>query len=279
MKKPTVIAVADVPRVFSDANVRRMVSAARLSIPTARLKHFAEAVREAVLLFLEYLGKPTGNQVHLEIAELVRAAVRAVRARKRPDYACEQVARLVEQLSAPARKIMDRRGTLPDPAALRNLATQIDACSAILGAGRLGIRHEPGRKRGMDRRSVSREAELYAPKLQERPLRQEAEHLLVMLLEDAHLRATAELPPPTAHHDRPSEFAEFLQACFEAIGLEADVIGLLARRQQRRQAKGTRQPRLRAILQRWDAAADALFMHLARRRIIDMLRRLSGPKS
>lgn len=279
MKKPTVIDVADVPRVFDDASVWRMVRASRLKIAAAELPRFAEAVREAVLRLLDDLGKPTTNQVHHEIAALVRAAVRAVRAHKRPDYFCELVARLVEQLSAPARKIMGRRGTLPDPAALRDPATQIDACRAILGAGRLGIRHEPGRKRGTDRRSVSREAELYAPKLQERPLRQEAEHLLVMLLEDAHLQATSELPPPTAHRDRPSEFAEFLQTCFEAIGLDADVIGLLARRQERRQAKATRQPRLRAILQRWDAAADALFMRLARRRIIDMLQRLSGPKS
>ena len=267
MKRRTILSATDVPLIFSDERVRLMVSAAKLAIPADKLPSFASDTRDAVLFLFREIGKPTSNEVHHQIAELVRAAVGAAKARKRPDAACENVARLVERLSPPAQKIMNRRGTLPDlPAALRDPTTQRDACHTIIGLGRVGVRHEPGRKRAGDKRSMTAASEVYAPTMQERPLRREVEHEWIMLLENAHLRATGELPPATAHRDRPSEFADFLRASLDAIGSDADAIGLLGERQRRRRTK-QRQERLRALLRRWDATVDTL------------IARLSGPKS
>ena len=82
MKKPTIIVASDVPRVFSNANVRQM--AKRVGYAPAESPDVAEAVRAELLALLEDLARPTTNEVHYEIDTLVRAAIRATKARKQP---------------------------------------------------------------------------------------------------------------------------------------------------------------------------------------------------
>ena len=247
--------------------VRKWVSETKLAIPAASLMQFEKDVLEALSLYVAAASKPTSNQIHHEIDALVRAALRASRARKRPDAAGEKVAVMVERLSAPALRILGRRGTLPGADALRDPATQRDACEAVARLGRMGAYWDrDGRGRSGGKQSTTEVSVLYAPRLQERPLRHEAEHELLTLLENAHLRATGELPPATAHRDRPSAFAEFLQAFLDAIESDADAIELLSERQRRRRTK-QRQEVLRALLRRWENVVDGI------------IERLSGPKS
>jgi hypothetical protein len=274
MKKPDLIKAADVRGRFRNTRVWWM--ARQTNYDPGKQPGFAEVVREAVLELLDNIGRPTSNQVHQEIAELVRVAARATRARKRPDHWCEQAACLVERLSPPAKKIMDRRGTLPDAAMLRDPATQLDACHVSLGLGRLGVSHEGGRIRERDeqgrviKRSVSEVSQLYAPKLQERPLRHEPHTVFLARLENAHLRATGELPPFTTNHARPNDFTKFAQACLDEAGTGASAIELLEARHRRRQVK-----ELHHVAGRWDKAIDDQILRWARRRILDVVKRLS----
>ncbi len=123
LKRRTAIAPKKVPDIFSVDQVRLMASTAALEkITEDKLQDFAASMQHAALIYLGY--EPTDNEVHHEVDDLVRAALRAARARKRPDAACEKVAVLVQRFSKRALNIMKRFGTLPDP---RRCATQHDS--------------------------------------------------------------------------------------------------------------------------------------------------------
>ena len=255
-KSPNPIA-ADVPRIFSGDGVRQMVPA-KLRIPSEAMPRFVEEIRRAALIFFDDAKRPTDNEIHHEIAELVRAAVRAAKARKRPDFACAQVAGLVELLSPPTREILNRRNTLPHPAMLRDPSTQRDACHIILGLGRLGVHHKPGRKRGKDeqgkdRRSVTEISDLYAPKPQQYPSRREGPpHAFVGWVEAAYIEATGKKPPCTANRANPGPYARFVQACLDELRASADAVDLINLR-----CWQSRMMRLRHVARRWDGAVAA----------------------
>ena len=83
-------------------------------------------------------------------------------------------------------------------------------------------------------------------------------------------RATGDLPPFTTHHDRPGPFAQFVQACLDMVGADANAIELLHERQRRRQIK-----RLAHVVLRREKVLDQMILHLARRKIIEIITRLS----
>jgi hypothetical protein len=257
-KRPTTIAASDMPRVFSDDRVGAM--AAELGIPDDKLLLFAKEIRRAALIFFDDVSKATGNEVHHEVDELVRAALRAVKARKRPDADCENVAILVERLSGQARKLMNKRGTLPDAEALRDPARQRDACETVARLGRLGALREPGRKRPGGKQSTTEVSVLYAPTLQQHPLRREPQHAFVMLVETAYYEATGKLPTLTASRtgSGPGPFARFVQACLDELRAGASAVDLINELHRRRRSK-----RLGSLLLRWDKVVDEMIARLS----------------
>jgi hypothetical protein len=94
------IAADDVPRVFDDGCIAKLARIGKLPAG-ADMKPFAEGIREAARTYAREARVPNVNELHDEIAELFRAA-------DRREY--EQVARLLEQLSAEARDSLSERG-------------------------------------------------------------------------------------------------------------------------------------------------------------------------
>jgi hypothetical protein len=251
MKSPNPIA-ADVPRIFSDDRVRELVPA-KLKIPAEAMPRFAGEIRRGALIFFEDAGKATGNEVHHEIADLVRAALLAARARMRPDAAREKVARLIERLSPQARKIMNQHGTLPDPATLRDPAAQREVCEAVARRGRRGAYLKLGRKREGGKRSVTEVSVLNAPTLEQYPSRREGPpHAFVGWVEAAYIQATGKKPPRTANRANPGPYARFVQACLDELRASADAVDLINLR-----CWQTRIMQLRHVARRWDTAVAA----------------------
>src|SRR4029077_8726868 len=87
------------------------------------------AVREAALAYIGDASTASDKEVHHEVDGLLRAADRAVHARKHKDAACDKVAALIERLSERTRRLLSDWGELPDPKALRDPATQCAACA------------------------------------------------------------------------------------------------------------------------------------------------------
>jgi hypothetical protein len=257
MKKPTTITAAEVPRIFSDAHVRLMASTAGLEeIAEDKLQGFAASVQHAALIYLNY--EPTSNEVHRQIDELVRAALRAAKARKRPDVACEEVVSLIERLSKQATKIMNRFCTLPDAETLRDPARQRDACETVARLGRMGAYFKLGRKRDRGKRSVTEVSVLYAPTLQQHPRRRDAQIAFLMGLEAAYVEATGEAPTPTANLNRPGPYARFVRACLDQLRAAANAVELINERDRRRKIM-----QLRHMVLRWDAAVAGIANRLS----------------
>ena len=225
----------DVPAIFSDQRVRELLAEAELAVGDDVC--FAAAVRDAALIYVREAGEASGNEVHYEVDELLRAAVRAAKARKRKDAACENVAVRIEQLSGRARKLLSKRGTLPDAEALRDPASQCDACETLASICRIGARWEEDRRRPSGKRSMTIVPFLHAPELQQHPPRREAHLNFVMWLRIAYLEATGKQPSLTANPARPGPFARMVQACLDQVQASANAVELLNELQRRRKDK------------------------------------------
>ena len=110
----------DVPRIFSDDQVRQLAAVAKLPAD-ANLPHFATAVRDAALLYIRDASTASDNEVHHGVDVLLRAADRALIARKRKDAAYENVAVRIEIDPQRWSDALVRRVD-----ALRELSAQID---------------------------------------------------------------------------------------------------------------------------------------------------------
>jgi hypothetical protein len=205
----------EVPSIFDDKCIRGL---ARRRLPrTANVARFGDLVRDAALEYIRDANIASDNEVHHEVDGLLRAADRAVNARKRRDAAFEKVAVRIERLSERTRKLLNERGMLPDPEMLRNPATQHAACETIAKLCRIGACWQEGRRRPGGKRSMTLVSELHAPTLQQNPARREAQLNFVISLRLAYLHAAGKPPPRTANAERPSPFAETVQICLDQL--------------------------------------------------------------
>jgi hypothetical protein len=230
----------DLPRLFDDKCIRQLV---RIDgrLRTANIPVFAAGVLEAAEVFVRDASATNDNEVHYEVDKLLRAAERAIRARKRKDAACEKVAVQIEGLSGRTRELLNERGMLPSPEILRDPATRGAACEAITSLCRIGAYWQEGRRRPGGKRSMTMVSLLHAPTLKQRPARREAHLNFMMMLRLAYLEATGKPPPATAHPGRPTPFAQIAQICLDKLRAGANAIELINRLQRRRKDKEERQ--------------------------------------
>ncbi len=167
----------DVPRIFSHQRIRELAAEAKL--PLGDALRFAALAREAALIYIGEASTPSGNEIHYEVDQLLRAADRAVKQRKGKEAACEDVARRFERLSEPTRKLLKERSVrptvtleMPDPEAFRDIARRDEACETIARLCRIGACREEGRRRPGGKRSITIASTLHAPELQQQPARQ-----------------------------------------------------------------------------------------------------------
>jgi hypothetical protein len=224
------------PSIFDDKCIRKLARTARLP-PTANIQRFATAVREAALAYIGDASTASDNEVHHEVDGLLRAADRAVHARKHKDAACDKVAALIERLSERTRRLLSDWGELPDPKALRDPATQCAACETIASLCRIGAGWREGRRRPGGQRSMTMVSVLHAPPLQQHPARREAQLNFVMWLQVAYVEATGEPPSPTAHPRRPTPFAKMAQVCLDKLQAGANAVEMINGLQRRRKDK------------------------------------------
>jgi len=231
----------DVPRNFSDHRIWELAAEAKL--PIGDELRFAAGVREAVLIYISEASAASDNGVQQEVHALLRAADRAVTARKNKDAACEDVAKRIERLSERARERLKDRSTraaaleMPNPEAFRDIAQRVEACEAIARLCRVGACWEEGRLRPGGKRSITMASTLHAPELQQHPARREAELNFVMWLRLAYIEATGKRPSPTANPARPGPFARMVQLCLDKIQASANAVELLKELQRRSKGK------------------------------------------
>lgn len=230
----------ELPNTFDGEFIRGLARTARLP-PTADIPRFTAAVLDAARLYIRDVSVASNNEVHHEVDRLLRAADRAVRARKRKDAACGVVAAQVERLSERTRKLLNEWGTLPDPEVLRDPGTQRGACENVASLCRMGAGWQEGRRRPGGKRSMTMVSVLYAPPLQQHPARREAQLNFVMWLQMAYLEAAGEPPPATAHPGRPSRFAQMAQVCLDKLQAGADAVALVNKLKRRKDKQQLRQ--------------------------------------
>jgi hypothetical protein len=228
-KRRQIGAVYDVPQIFSDDNVGRLVADAKLPFPPrADLPRFAADIRCAAERCIADL-----NSVHDEIKGLYSAANR-----RRYLDAAERL----ERLSKQARDFIGKRSArptvpleLPSSDALRHPETQDEACAAIVSLLRIGGRWQEGRRRPGGKRSMTFVATLHAPPP---PPKRQAELNFVMLLQVAYAEATGKPPALTVNPQRPGPFARLAKACLRFIGAASvdvnDLVNELNRRARRK---------------------------------------------
>jgi hypothetical protein len=223
----------EVPRIFDDKCIQVLAKLGKLSW-AANIPRFTAGVRKAAEVFISDASAASDNEVHYEVDGLLRAASRAVKARKRKDAACGAVALQIEDLSERARKLLNERGTLPDPDILRDPATQHAACETVASLCRIGAFWQEGRRRPGGKRSLTMVPVLHAPALEQHPARREAHLYFISMLRTAVLEATGMLPPLTANHDMPTSFAEMAQVCLDKLQAGANAVKLINALQRRR---------------------------------------------
>jgi hypothetical protein len=222
----------EVPSIFDDKCIQELVGTARLP-GTANIARFGVLVRDAALEYIRDANIASDNEVHHEVDGLLRAADRAVNARKRKDAACENVAIRIERLSERTRKLLNERGMLPDPEMLRDPATQHVACETIARLCRTGACWQEGRRRPGGKRSVTLVSVLHAPILQQNPARREAQLNFVVSLRLAYLHAAGKSPPRTANPERPGPFAKMARICLDKLRSGANAVEMLKELQRR----------------------------------------------
>jgi hypothetical protein len=225
------------PCIFDNKCIAELARTAGLP-SAANVPRFKAGIRKAALIYLREAGTPTDNEVYHEVDLLLRAADRAVSARKRKDAACEKVAVQIERLSERTRKLLSKRGTLPYAGTLRDPKMQHDACVTVARLCRMGARWKEGRRRHGGKRSMTKVSVLHAPALQQHPARHEAQLNFAMWVQVAYCEATGMLPTFTAHPDtalRPlSGFPKMLQICLNKLGAGANAVELLNELHRRR---------------------------------------------
>jgi hypothetical protein len=223
----------ELPSIFDDKCIRELAHTARLP-QTADIPRFAAAVLDAANLYIRDASIASNNEVYHEIDGLLRAADRAVNARKRQDAACETVAVRVELLSERTRNLLNEWGTRPDPEVLRDPATQCAACETIASLCRIGAGWREGRRRPGGRRSITKASVLHAPPLQQHPARREAQLDFVIWLQVAYLEAAGKSPPATSHPGRPTPFAQMAQLCLDKLQAGANAVEMINELQRQR---------------------------------------------
>jgi hypothetical protein len=236
-KKSRPILAEDVAAVFNDARVAQLAKAAKPP-PGINIAVLAEGVREAARIFVRDASDPTANELHDQIAALLKASER----RRYDDLAL-----LLEGLSPQTRDLMPG---LPHPGALHDVEQREAACVSIAASCQFGGQFVQGRRRPSGNRSrpVWRPY-LYAPDRRRHFPKREAERNFVTLLSIAWFDATGVAPSRTAHHKAAGRdvgpFAKFLRQCLHLVGAgHADVVELLnelhrRRRMQRRMGEGS----------------------------------------
>jgi len=239
-KDRRVPAPEELPGIFDDKFILVLAEQAKLSWAT-NIPRFAVGVRKAAEVFTRDATAASHNKVHYQVDGLLRAAERAVRARKRRDAACEKVAVQIEALSERTRKLLNGRGTLPDPDILRDPATQHAACETVASLCRIGAFWQEGRRRPGGKRSLTMVHVLHAPPLEQHPARREAHLYFITMLRTAVLEATGIPPPSTAHPDVPTPFAEMAQLCLDKLQRKVNAVELINELQRRRKDMELRQ--------------------------------------
>ena len=206
------------PRFFDDKFILDLAQQAKLSW-AANVARFAAGIRHAERQYVVDKAIPSARAVRDEIKALYSAANR---------YRYKETATRISKISERTRALLKTRGdrlglAIPESEALRNRASQDDACETIVRLLRIGI--EYGKPL------------LYAPEPPRRPPRRKAELDFVMWLEVAYVEATGMPPTHMANPDRPGPFACMVQACLKKIAPGANAVGLLNKLHQRRLAK------------------------------------------
>jgi hypothetical protein len=226
-------ALEEVLLIFDDKCIRELAQTGGLP-RTADIQRFANDVRDAARLYILEASIASNNEVHHEVDGLLRAADRAVKARKRKDAACENVALRIENLSERARQLLNERGTLPEPEILRDPATQHAGCETAARLCRVGAYWTEGRRRPGGTRSKTMLSVLHAPPLQQHPPRREAQLKFLMWLRYAYLMAAGERPPATTSAETPTPFAQMAQLCLDKLRAGASAVELINELQERR---------------------------------------------
>jgi hypothetical protein len=277
VKRRTVIAAADVERVFDAACIDRLAKIARL--PENFDKHrFAEGIRTTARLYARDASRPTVGKIRDEIEHLHRAAARrgleqdeVKRAAAREDVekaqrhqaaargAAEQVRGLLATLSAEARSLLTERGSrpsvhlqLPTDEDLSDESKLDTGCEVIRRLCSVGGYYGPGRRRKAGKRSkdsepkqsLTRHPQLHAPRPQPHPAKLQAESDLVISLQLTLLEATGKMPSLTALHGFPGPLARLVTESLRLLGAaRADSTELINEvNRSRREAKKKQPP-------------------------------------
>jgi hypothetical protein len=123
MKKPTIIAASDVPRVFNDDRIRQF--AELLEIDAS--EPLAKAIHTLVLVFIDEANTPDGGDVARDVKALYAAM-------ERRDYTA--LAALVSGMSKPTRAFLKKRAarlglTIPKPSAFLDRYRRETACETV----------------------------------------------------------------------------------------------------------------------------------------------------
>jgi hypothetical protein len=212
----------ELPRIFDEKFIGRLAETAKLPLH-ADIPSFAAAILDAARLYVADKAIPSDKAVRDEIKALYSAANR---------YRYKETATRIRQISERTRALLKTRGerlrlAIPEPEALRNGASQHEACETIVRLLRVGW--EYGKPL------------LYTPEPPEwepprRTPRRKAEMDFVMWLEIAYLDATGMEPAHMANADRPGPFARMVQACLNKIA-RANAVEALNKLHQRRLLK------------------------------------------
>jgi hypothetical protein len=237
-----IIAAEEVAIVFSDAQVAELAKIAKLP-PATNMGVLAEGVREAARFFARDARVPTANELHGQIAALLKAS---------EERRYDDVARLLGELSPQARYMLPIP-SLPNPDALHDVDQREAACVSIAASCQFGGQFVQGRKRPSGNRSrpVWRPY-LHAPEPQTNFAKRHLERDFVVWLSIAWLEATGAKPSQTARHcdgsRRLGPFARFARECLDHVGAPgADIVelinGLHRRRREMERYTGKGRPK------------------------------------
>jgi hypothetical protein len=218
----SLIAFADVERIFDDATVLKLAKATKLlaGADTARL---GENIRIAVRIFLQAKARLSAPRLK---AEIERLYLLNRRSEGGSDRAAQALARAIVAMPADVRQWLTACNTphcrsIPTEAELLSPTTRQSAVGRLRLVLSYGGGTAAGRKRAGGQRSRSFKARLRVPTKVERGRpRGVAEREFVQWLAITYLEATGQSPPHTAHHNRDirGPFPRFVHRCFELIG-------------------------------------------------------------
>jgi hypothetical protein len=218
----SLIAISDVESVFNDQVIKELSQILKLSA-AADVHRFAESIRIAARTFLEQKAELGAPQLRATVKRLYRLNRRA---EDGSDDAAQALARAVDAMSIDVRRWLlcyygPHECYIPTAAEILSPVTRQRAVERIRVSLSFGGREVTGRKRPGGRRSRSFEPLLRVPqKIPRGRPPGSAEREFVQWLAIAHLEATGQPPPYTAHYnvDIRGRSANFVQRCFELVG-------------------------------------------------------------